>query len=106
MGQQPDIYDEQSEIDAWNRKKRHAAARKLHRASWAQQDGGTADAIADIRAAAALVLRMTEPEGEVLRLCASMIGELWATEPGIEIGPALQLLVLDGEELTNVPSPF
>lgn len=106
MDQQPDLYAEQCDIDAWNRKKRHSAARKLHRASWAQQDGDTSDAIADIRAAAALVLRMTEPNGEVLRLCAVMIGDLWAMEPGIEIEPALRHLVLDGEELTNVPSPF
>lgn len=106
MEEQPDFYAEQSDINAWDRKKRHAAARKLHRASWAQQDGDTADAIADVRAAAALVLRMTEPDAEVLRLCAGMIGNLWATEPGVEIEPALRRLVLDGEELTNVPSPF
>lgn len=102
----PDFCAEQSEINAWNRAKRHAAARKLHRASWAQQEGDTTDAIADIRAAAALVLRMTEPNGEVLRLLAIMAGDLWAAEPSIEIGPALRFLVLDGEELANVPDPF
>ena len=107
MATMPDMYAEPAEIEAWDRTLRHKAIRKLHLASWAEQEGDDTDAIKAVRAAISFLAQMTEPPSDVFPHLAKMINNIWASDRiGPEMGLARTLLIKEGEEVRHIPSPF
>lgn len=107
MATMPDMYADPSEIEAWDRRLRHKAIRKLYLANWAEQEDDDTDAIKAVRSAISYLAQMTEPPPDVFPHLAMMINNIWASDRiGQEMGLALKLLIKEGEEVCHIPSPF
>ncbi len=102
----PDPMDaaDQAILDA-DRSLRHSAVRKLHRARWATGDSEDHAAIADLRTAGAIVLKMSSPSGAALSAIATALDDLHQ-DRSPDIRSAIAALTLPGEFVTGVRGPW
>lgn len=98
-------YDAEDDFLA-DRTLRHKAVRKLHQAEWAQFDGDTDDAVAEMRRACALVMKMQFPVAGAVFLMAQGIEGIRSYCYEGEAMKAANSLIAPGEEVRDDRSPF